>query len=274
MREGYERRRAITIAFGALIAVNFVAVLFSMIDLNLLDRIESGELVGDDEIEAHDNRAAAVGLVQTVAYVVCAVVFIRWLHAAHRNLDVVAPGVRRYGHGWAIGAWFVPFMNFWRPKEIVNDVWRGSGTPTDYGRPPVLLLAWWLSWVAGLILGRFEIRAALEQETIDQLRTMDFWFIVSDLWDVANAVMAIAVVRHLTRRLDHRAAVAAAPASPSTWTDAPAVAASPAVAMHPGAWPAATAERAAAPDRACGGPTGSAGRDASLTPPCVTPPTA
>ncbi|HTE63108.1 MAG TPA: hypothetical protein VK631_22320 [Solirubrobacteraceae bacterium] len=50
-----------------LIAVNVVAALFSMIDLNLLDRIESGELVGDDEIDAHDTRMAAVGLLQTVA---------------------------------------------------------------------------------------------------------------------------------------------------------------------------------------------------------------
>jgi hypothetical protein len=98
MREGYEplagRRRAVTIAFGALIAINVVAVLFSMIDLNLLDRIESGELVGDDEIDAHDTRIAAVGLLQTVAYLVCGIVFIRWLRAAYRNLDLLASGAR------------------------------------------------------------------------------------------------------------------------------------------------------------------------------------
>jgi hypothetical protein len=216
MREGYEplagRRRAVTITFCALMAVNLVNVRFSIADLNMLDRIESGELVGDDEIDAHDARIAAAGLVQAVAYVVCGIVFIRWLRAAYRNLDRVAPGIRRYGHGWAIGAWFVPFLNFWRPKQIVNDVWRGSGIPTDYGRPPLLLLAWWLSWVAGLILGRFALRATLDQDTIDDLRTADFWYIVSDLWDIANAVMAIAVVGHLTRRLDRRAQYAAAPA--------------------------------------------------------------
>ena len=46
----------------------------------------------------------------------CGIVFIRWLRAAYRNLDLLAPGVRRYGHGSAIGAWFVPFLNLLAPE--------------------------------------------------------------------------------------------------------------------------------------------------------------
>jgi hypothetical protein len=245
MREGYEplagRRRGVTITFGVLVVVNVVAVLFSIADLNLLDRLESGELVGDNEIDAHDTRIAVVGLVQTLAYLVCAIAFIRWLRAAYRNVDLLSPGVRRYGHGWAIGAWFVPFLNLWRPKQIINDVWRGSGTPTDYGRPPVLLLAWWLSWVAGLILGRLAVNSALEQDTIDELRTADFWYIVSDSWDLANALMAVSVVRYLTRRLDHRAAALAQPAT----TEAAPATADPAASAPttPAAEPTAPTER-------------------------------
>jgi hypothetical protein len=148
MREGYEplagRRRAVVVVFFALIAVNTVAVWFPFLDLDLLDRIESGALVGDDEIDANDTRIGAIGIVQTLVYVACAIVFIRWLRAAYRDADVLAPGVRRYGHGWAIGAWFVPFLNLWRPKQIVNDVWKAGAMPGDGRRPPVLLLAWWL----------------------------------------------------------------------------------------------------------------------------------
>ena len=57
-------------------------------------------------------------------------VFIRWLSRAYKNLDVAAPGFRRYGHGWAIGSWFVPFLNLWRPKEIINDIHRGGSGRT------------------------------------------------------------------------------------------------------------------------------------------------
>ena len=127
--------------------------------------------------------------------------------------------MRRFGHGWAIGAWFVPFLSLWRPKQIVNDVWRATATPSGCGRPPVLLLAWWLSWIAGLSLGRAAAGAVLDQETIDDLRTTDFWYIVSDSWDAVNALMAISVVGYLTRRFDQKAAdMQAAPASaPAPW---------------------------------------------------------
>ena len=99
MREGYERlagrRRAVTFTFVALMVINVVSVVLSIADLNLLDRIESGELVGDDEIDAQDTRVAVVGGVQVLGYVACAIVFIRWLRAAYRNVDLLSPGVRR-----------------------------------------------------------------------------------------------------------------------------------------------------------------------------------
>src|SRR5215213_2684690 len=34
---------------------------------------------------------------------------------------------RRYGTGWALGSWFVPILNAWRPKQIINDIWHQSG---------------------------------------------------------------------------------------------------------------------------------------------------
>jgi Domain of unknown function (DUF4328) len=223
MREGYEpltaRRRWVVVVFGAIVTSCFVAVWFSLADLNLLDRIDSGAVVGDDELAASDNRIMVIGIVQLAVSVAAAVVFIRWLRAAYRNADVLAPGVRRFGHGWAIGAWFVPILNLWRPKQIVNDVWEAGAMPGDGRRPPILLLAWWLSWIAGTLLGRLALRSNADMQTLDDYRTSDFLWIVSDSWDAVNAVMAVAVVVHLTRRLDRKAVqepVVEAP-SPTIW---------------------------------------------------------
>src|SRR5687768_17653176 len=136
MLQGYEsmrgRERAVVAAFCALIAVDLIAVVFSILELGLIDRLIAGEPVSDSEIDASDARQSAIGLIQTALLIAVAVFFIRWLRLAYRNADVVAPGVRRYKHGWAIGAWFVPFLNLWRPKQIVNDAWRAgdqSGAP-------------------------------------------------------------------------------------------------------------------------------------------------
>jgi Domain of unknown function (DUF4328) len=210
MPEGYEslrgRERAVIVVFAAIFVAYLAAVASSLMELNLLDRFESGALVSDGEVSDNDTRQRAMGLLQLALFVVAAIVFIRWLRAAYRNADAVAPGVRRYGHGWAIGAWFVPILNLWRPKQIVNDVWRAGAENPDDDRPSILLLAWWLSWIASTLLGRVAGRAAVDQDTIADLRTADFLYIVSDGWDAIVAVMAITVVRATTRRLDRKAA--------------------------------------------------------------------
>jgi hypothetical protein len=240
MREGYEslrgRQRAVIIVFGAIFVADLVAVGSSLMELNLLDRLESGAFVSDAEIDDNDTRQGSMGVLQLVLYIAGAIVFIRWLRAAYRNVDVLAPGFRRYGHGWAIGAWFVPFLNLWRPKQIVNDVWRaGAENPND-DRPPLLLLAWWLSWIASTLLGRAAGRAAVDQDTLDELRTVDFLFIVSDGWDAIVAVMAVAVVRATTRRLDRKAAEV--PPAPQTYAEPYA-----ATSVAPPGWSPAAPER-------------------------------
>ena len=37
----------------------------------------------------------------------------------------------RYGNGWAIGAWFVPILSLVRPKQMANEIWRGSERGVD-----------------------------------------------------------------------------------------------------------------------------------------------
>ena len=221
MRPGYApmggRERAVVVLLVLVIVVDLAAVASSIAELSLLDRVDAGEAVSDAELEDNDDRQAAVGLVQTLFLIATAVFFIRWLRLAYRNADVVAPGVRRYGHGWAIGAWFVPFLNLWRPKQIVNDVWRAgdpSGSPQGAALSPLLNL-WWAGWIVSNVLAQVAVRLSLDQDTVEELRTADAWYIASDAFDAVVALLAILVVRRITRRLEERGAVM--PEIPSGW---------------------------------------------------------
>ena len=45
-----------------------------------------------------------------------------WTGLAYRNLFALGVGDLRFAPGWGVWAWFVPFLNFVRPKQIVDDV--------------------------------------------------------------------------------------------------------------------------------------------------------
>ena len=101
---------------------------------------------------------AAGGLM--IALVAAGVVFIGWLWRARGNAELFCYGQHRRGRGWVIGGWFCPVVNFWFPKQIVDDVIAASDPRTpplfpDLRRIPRhgLVLAWWLIWVATMVRG-------------------------------------------------------------------------------------------------------------------------
>jgi hypothetical protein len=213
MPEAYEpldaRRQAVVIVFVAIAVISVVATISDILEIRLMDRIIAGETVTDAEADGNDSRQAIVGIVQFAAMIAGATVFIRWLHAAYRNVDMVDRPQRRYGHGWAIGGWFVPILNLWRPKQIVNDVWRAGAQEESDARPGFLLLSWWLLFVISNWVANIAIRSSFGDASADEVRDGSIAYAVSDGIDIVGAILAILVVRAATDRLDGRAAATA-----------------------------------------------------------------
>jgi hypothetical protein len=97
-----------------------------------------------------------------IAELVCGICFIFWFRVAYGKLER-AGGQLRFSRGWTIGAWFVPFMSFVRPKKIANDLWRASDSlasrpsgrlqayqPTGHVSPAVNW--WWGLYLAGGVI--------------------------------------------------------------------------------------------------------------------------
>jgi hypothetical protein len=67
-----------------------------------------------------------------------------WAFRCRRNLGVVAGAHPRWSPGWAACGWFVPVANLFVPLLSLRETWSVSS-----GRAaPLLLLPWWVLWVA------------------------------------------------------------------------------------------------------------------------------
>ena len=96
-----------------------------------------------------------INLVGGVGYFAMAlltgIVFIRWLYVAHSS-DRMRPDSMKHGSGWAIGGWFVPVLNFWRPFGVTVDLRRGVLGPA--AKATALMWAWWLTWAVSVVADR------------------------------------------------------------------------------------------------------------------------
>ena len=125
----------------------------------LIGQLQSdANLVTLSMLEGSDLRVGAMALLDVVVFLTAFGFLIAWTNRAYRNLPALGANDLRFTPGWAVGGWFVPFLNFVRPKQIMNDIWRGS-SPEDYagddwrGRSVTPLLHWWWGlWIVGGLL--------------------------------------------------------------------------------------------------------------------------
>lgn len=211
----------IYVSFG-LLAVLTVLRILAAIHLH-------GVVTGGGDIEGgYHAYSRWVGL-YSLLLLVCAGLFIAWFFQAYKNLRRLGVANLRYGNGWAIGAWFVPILGMWRPKQIANDVWRGSepGAEVSSGWkavPVPSFVHWWwgLFLTQGVLLwfGQTTARSGYDKlrvygglsDGFSQIKTGTTIDIIGGLVALAGIGLAIHIVNQITAR-EEQLRAAAAPAT-------------------------------------------------------------
>ena len=170
-----------------------------------VDLLERAAAVGIDESEAtaNDSRQMAIGLIQSVVYIAGSIAFLMWIHRAYRNLPSLGAKSLNHSPGWAVGYFFIPIANLFKPYQISREIWIGSYPRRmldelflQPGRGPrtALIGWWWAFWLIMNFAGQIDMRLAMYGESIDALLASSWATIVSDLISVPAALLAIAVV--------------------------------------------------------------------------------
>jgi Domain of unknown function (DUF4328) len=203
------RRRAVEIVFAAIILLTAGAIASDIVEVQLLNRIIDGESVSDAEVDSSDDRQQLFGALQFLMMIPAAIVFIGWLFRAHGNLHWVAPDAVRHKSGWAIGGWFVPILNLWRPFQMVSDVWRGA-RGVNFG---ALVIGWWSLWIGSTVASWIAggQRSDADPETILQ---GTYWLVATDAMSLVSAILVVLIVRRATEGLDGRRDEAEPPTVP------------------------------------------------------------
>jgi hypothetical protein len=192
----------VQVLLGVWLAFCVVTIVFGFEQRALLNRFHHNPLsVSYAELLTDQHRADAVNVAFVALLAATGVAFIVWFWRAYRNLEALGLPTR-YTPGWAIGGWFVPFLNLVRPKQVADDLW-GAVTAARSGRaePPggsVLLGFWWAAWLGALIAVPLALDHS-DNPTIQQmLHTNAVYLVRAGLFIVAS-LLAFFVVRTITR---------------------------------------------------------------------------
>jgi hypothetical protein len=179
----------------------------------LVYRMIDGSLKGKTPVQ---NQTAAYELenlfvlVQSALMIATAVAFCIWTFQAYKNLTRLRVRGLKHSPGWAVGYFFIPILNWFKPCVVFVEMWRASA-PTAAADDPTawqrtngasLVGLWWICWIASRILGNCSARLSFPpaNPSLQELQTQSGVAILCDALSILAALFAILLVKRIQDR--------------------------------------------------------------------------
>ncbi|MFD1832698.1 DUF4328 domain-containing protein [Streptomyces desertarenae] len=211
---------ALCAALSALLLCTGVKFFVDLGISNDLDEVSSSGFSGGSatleasglDIDAMTTTTDVMLVLNMLFFLPSVALWVAWFWRIRANAEVFAPGRVRYHPGWAIGAWFVPVVCFFMPKQIMNDVcdhsdpasshaaWYGPRRSSNRG----LLNGWWTLWLTVFLGWWVNSEVWYEAGTVGDAEGTVALSLFTDLLTVPAAVLAILVALRLTSLQEDR----------------------------------------------------------------------
>ena len=184
------------------IALVFILDLFSLLFDYLEYLLLTSDFNADSAIEAEnsDLRQFILGITHIIIYITSAVFFVMWFRRAYYNLHTKIDPLY-HSEGWAAGSWFVPFINLYRPYQIMKELYTETvdflekkGKMINDKYFSFYIGSWWVLWIVSSVLGRIYFRKVTNAETIQELLESNKLSMINTAISIPLALITIKVI--------------------------------------------------------------------------------
>ena len=144
-----------------------------------------------------------LAVLEFIIYVTTVVFFLMWLHRSYNNLRAFNSRIALdHSPGWAVGSFFVPFVNLAVPYRAVKEVWQkswpGDETLLHAPSPPATFPLWWTFWLLSCFAGNISMRLSFNEGVPENAATIAS--IVASGLSIVAAAFAYLVVDAIDKR--------------------------------------------------------------------------
>lgn len=199
LRPNKTRAKNAILYIWLVLTFEFFMAIFDFSHYFLLKEALNGN-VQIDWIEKIGLFSLIISIIFTIIYIISATTFIMWFRRAYYNLKLCIK-TTRYDDSWAAGAWFVPFLNLFRPISIMRELYDDTHLfllKRNINNPklnPKFLGWWWALWIITGIVSNISFRVSLnteDPETIMNLHLVDGLMFFPSVW---LAIITVKVIK-------------------------------------------------------------------------------
>ena len=144
-------------------------------------------------------------LVQIALFLLAGFMSLKWVYRVQMNAHTLA-GALASTPPWAVGWFFVPIMNLYKPFEALKQAWRVARSPQGWAQVqlPGVINWWWGLWLTSNIVGNISGRMdTLNGPLAVKASTRDVVGITAEVLAVVAGLLFIQVVRQLSEDQRH-----------------------------------------------------------------------
>ncbi|HZH86358.1 MAG TPA: DUF4328 domain-containing protein [Brumimicrobium sp.] len=197
-------KTAITLIW-IVMGIEILSLISGYFQSTLLRNADSGIIISMEEANANDLREVIIGLLYSLAFIISGITFIMWFRRAYFNLHLKVPKLS-YGEGWAAGSWFVPILNWFRPFQIMSELYISTQKfliNKEVMQEKVLkksqLGVWWTLWVINNLLGSIEFQFSRRAEEIEDFIFLTDMSMISNIIGIPLAIITVKVISDYAR---------------------------------------------------------------------------
>jgi len=209
--------RGLLLVYVALLAVESAACLMVV-----------AILAGAGDADLGSGGAQAVGLslmamgfsdyAQVAAFLVIAILFLRLLYKTVQQAKGFATPFTYVSPGWAVGYWFIPIMNLYRPFQVVKALFTATAHEAGDAKPTAgeqLLSAWWALFLVSNMAGWALSRMDTDFSDRAQVITFCEYSFGINLLTIAATLLFMRVIKRLVLALGRAGTAKTAPGGPA-----------------------------------------------------------
>jgi Domain of unknown function (DUF4328) len=176
-----------------------ISIVDSLVNSAFILLVLSSRLSRDSElISVHDNVSIAL-------FVIYLLTFFSWVHRANYNARELGANGMRFSPRWSVGWFFMPIANFWKPYQVLKEIWQASSDPAHWqkqygGR----IVRWWwclylLQWFIAISFTAFLFYSESVEQVSSNLTPSDVLTIALDVSGIVSTCIVIAMLGKIYR---------------------------------------------------------------------------
>lgn len=206
-QEGIKNSKSLTswvrYMLWAQIIVAVISIVSGNLEYQLLSDYQNGVYTSQEQAiadgEANDLRQGIIGIIFLVVIVISGFLILRWIHRANYNARQLGAENMKFSPGWSIGYYFIPILALWKPYQAMKEIWKASKEPSNWESQETsgILPLWWTLWLVSSVLGQAIFRLSMNAEELEELKVLNIIYQVSDVIDIALALVFMAIVNRI-----------------------------------------------------------------------------